>query len=88
MHVHMSTCIHVCTYRWIVKWKNKALHDNQSVHVCHSLCTATQMWCLARMLPLMIGKDVPEFDEHWSNYLLLLEILDYVFAQHVKPCLT
>ena len=38
------------------------------------------MWCLARMLPLMIGKDVSASDEHWSNFLVLLEILDYVFA--------
>lgn len=41
---------------------------------------ATQMWCLARILPLMIGKEISEADEHWSNYLVLLEILDYVFA--------
>ena len=32
------------------------------------------------MLPLMIGKDVSASDEHWSNFLVLLEILDYVFA--------
>lgn len=38
------------------------------------------MWCLARMLPLMIGKDISVSDEHWSNYLVLLEMLDYVFA--------
>ena len=38
------------------------------------------MWCLARMLPLMIGKEVPASDEHWSSYLVLLEIQDYVFA--------
>lgn len=38
------------------------------------------MWCLARLLPLMIGKDISTDDDHWWNYLLLLEILDYVFA--------
>ena len=38
------------------------------------------MWCLARILPSMIGKEISEADEHWSNYLVLLEILDYVFA--------
>ena len=38
------------------------------------------MWCPAQMLPLMIGKDVSASDEHWSNFLVLLEILDYVFA--------
>ena len=47
-----------------------------SVH----LYTATQMWCLARLLPLMIGKEISVSDDYWSNYLVLLEILDYVFA--------
>ena len=41
------------------------------------------MWCLARILPLMIGKEISEADGHWSNYLVLLEILDYVFAPTV-----
>ena len=38
------------------------------------------MWCLARLLPLMIGSEIAADDEHWNNYLLLLEILDYIFA--------
>lgn len=41
---------------------------------------ATQMWCLARLLPMMIGDKVPHDDEHWKNFTLLLTILDYVFA--------
>ena len=48
------------------------------LHLFHH--TATQMWCLARMLPLMIGKHISASDQHWSNFLVLLEILDYVFA--------
>ena len=38
------------------------------------------MWCLARLLPLMIGHRVPEGDRHWSNFLLLLTIMDYLLA--------
>ena len=38
------------------------------------------MWCLARLLPLMIGDRVSDDDEYWKNFLLLLDILDYVFA--------
>ncbi len=38
------------------------------------------MWCLARLLPLMIGHKVPEHDDHWKNFLLLLRITDLVFA--------
>ena len=41
---------------------------------------ASQMWCLARMLPIMIGELVPENDQHWENFLLLLTITDYIFA--------
>ena len=38
------------------------------------------MWCLARFLPLMIGDMIPEGDDHWENFLTLLDIVDYVFA--------
>ena len=38
------------------------------------------MWCLARLLPLMIGERIPEENEHWKNFLLLLEIMDILFA--------
>ena len=35
----------------------------------------------------MIGHRVPEDDEHWRNFLLLLRILDYMFAPVVsKDC--
>ena len=42
-------------------------------------------WCLARLLPIMIGEKVPEGDEHWQNYVDLLTIMDYVFAPVVSP---
>lgn len=38
------------------------------------------MWCLSRLLPLMIGEKVSETDARWQNFLLLLEIMDYLFA--------
>lgn len=42
--------------------------------------TADQMWCLARLLPIMIGDLVPKDDPHWANFLDFLTIVDYVFA--------
>ena len=40
----------------------------------------------------MIGEQVPENDRKWRNYLLLLEIVDYLFApvisQHVVAYLS
>lgn len=42
--------------------------------------TASQMWCLGRLLPLMIGDLVEEDNEYWENYLSHLEIMDEIFA--------
>jgi hypothetical protein len=41
------------------------------------------MWLLARLLPAMVGSKVPEGDEHWKNFLLMLEITDYLFAPRI-----
>ena len=38
------------------------------------------MWCLGRLLPLMIGEKILEDDPYWCNFLLLLTIIDYTFA--------
>ena len=43
------------------------------------------MWCLARLLPFMIGQLVPEDDQHWHNFLLILTIIDYAFAPVISP---
>ena len=40
---------------------------------------ASQMWLLGRLLPCMIGCHIPEDDEKWLNFLLLLQIVD-IFA--------
>ena len=49
------------------------------------LCIASQMWCLARLLPVMIGALVPEDDCHWSHFLQLLDIMDVVLSPVVHP---
>ena len=36
------------------------------------------------MLPLMIGEDIDEDDPYWENFLLHLEINDYIFAPIVS----
>ena len=38
------------------------------------------MWCLGRLLPLMLGEVVPTDDQQWECFLLLMTIVDYVFA--------
>ena len=41
---------------------------------------ARQMWCLGKFLPLVIGSSVPNDDERWLHFLLLLMIVDIVFS--------
>ena len=38
------------------------------------------MWCLARLLPLMIGEFIPEDDDRWELFTTFLSIVDYVLA--------
>ena len=38
------------------------------------------MWCLARLLPLMIGVHIAYDNQHWENFLQCMTIVDYVFA--------
>ena len=46
------------------------------------------MWCLARLLPLMIGEIIYDDDPYWNNFVLLLTIVDYVLAPVVsKDCI-
>lgn len=47
--------------------------------------TATQMWCLGRILPLLIGQLIQPDDPHWENYLTLLGIMDHLFGQVTTP---
>ena len=44
---------------------------------------ASQTWTLARLLPLMIGYCVPENDDYWKHFTMLLEILRYVLAPEI-----
>ena len=43
------------------------------------------MWCLGRFLPLLVGDFISHGDEHWENYLTLLDIVDRVFAPIITP---
>lgn len=45
---------------------------------------ASQMWCLGRLLPVMLGERVPEENENWECFLLLLTIIDYIFAPNIS----
>ena len=38
------------------------------------------MWCLGKSLPLLIGSFIPEEEDKWQHFLLLLKIVDIVFS--------
>lgn len=42
------------------------------------------MWLLGRILPLIIGDKVPDDDEKWLNFLLLMEIVDLLFCPRIS----
>ncbi len=50
-------------------------------HMYMLLIIATQMWCLARLLPMFIGMKIKKGDEHWENFL---RMLDYCFAPTIR----
>ncbi|CAB4034289.1 Hypothetical predicted protein [Paramuricea clavata] len=41
---------------------------------------AAQMWCLVRMLPLLVGDLIPQGNIHYSLLLLLLQCMDIIYA--------
>ena len=41
------------------------------------------MWLFGRLLPILIGSSVPEDNERWQNFLLLLDIVDIMFARRI-----
>ena len=47
------------------------------------IMTASQMWLLGRLLPILIGNAVPPHNERWQNYLLLLDIVSLLFARRI-----
>ena len=42
------------------------------------------MWCLGRLLPMMISSYIPEQDVNWNNYLQLLHIMELVFSPSIS----
>ncbi|XP_046848487.1 DNA polymerase zeta catalytic subunit-like isoform X2 [Xenia sp. Carnegie-2017] len=41
---------------------------------------ARQMWCLGKFLPLALSGAIPQDEEKWMHFLLLLKIVDIVFS--------
>ena len=50
---------------------------------CFFLLVAAQMWLLARILPIIVGDYVPNDDDRWENFLLLMDIVDRLFCPKI-----
>lgn len=50
--------------------------------------TASQMWNLAVLLPLIIGDKIPVNDKRWESYLLLVEITKICTARVTSTALS
>ena len=44
---------------------------------------AAQMWLFGRILPLVIGDQIPDDDRQWQNFLVSMEIVDHLFCPKV-----
>lgn len=51
---------------------------------CEVKQSFTQMWCLFRLLPFIVGEFVPEDDVLWHMYLSLRTVVEYVCAKKIK----
>ena len=76
----MCMCVYACVYV-ILTISMRCYFTFQ----CIIYISATQMWCFARFLPLMIGQKIPEDDDSWINFLLLRDIMDYILAPVLGP---
>ena len=56
----------------------------QLIIYASNLSLAAQMWLLGRVIPFLVGEDVPEEDEKWKNYVQLMEIVDLLMAPAIS----
>ena len=73
-----SLCVAMENFIFPVCYSIQQLESNE---YCVYNYKATQMWSFAVYLPLMIGDKVPEEDQMWECFLLLLEITKYCTAR-------
>ncbi len=59
-----------------LKQSGESLQYVRLLHICNAIIN----FSFANVVPLIIGDCVPETDEYWGNFLILLRIMDYVFA--------
>lgn len=64
------------------------VHSSSNIFPPFTINVATEMWCLGRFLPLLVGDVIPEGNVHWEHYLQLLQIINYLFAPRTSLAIT
>lgn len=78
-----STCVDV------ISEFEFGFHDKKSKPPCAIRAdgklkgTASQKWCLFRLLPQLLGDDIPEGNRHWELYLKYREIVNVILADTI-----
>lgn len=62
------------------KNKPSVIPEDKIKEARHLKQKAAQMWCLLRLLPLMIGSYVPHAHPFWEFFLELCDIVDILFS--------
>ncbi|XP_028418042.1 uncharacterized protein LOC114542794 isoform X2 [Dendronephthya gigantea] len=65
--------------------KNKpSLVKNVNLSDYHLRQSASQMWCLSRILPFLVHKWIPEGNDDWELFTDLMHIVDILFAPVIE----
>lgn len=86
-HENILHRVYAFNYGFMDK-KNRPTHVNMTCTGSGIGFNASQMLCLVRNLPLIFGDVVPEGDRHWHLLLLLLHIINIVFAPSITEGMT
>ena len=64
--------------------KPAAIKEKHLASDGHLRQKASQMWELATVLPFILAPIISKDDEHWDNFMLLLEICRMIFSPSIK----
>ncbi len=81
--VQFHNCIKNFPYSGADK-TNKPTPMSTSMQMFEIRQTASQMWCLMRLFPLLVGQFVPESDPLWKLFCVLMNIIDIICAQVIS----
>ncbi|XP_033097594.1 uncharacterized protein LOC117101675 [Anneissia japonica] len=75
----------ICSFRYShLDMRNKPVGISVSGSTVSVKQNAARNWCLIRLLPLMIGRFIPEGNLHWELLLNLKQCVDLIFCPEIS----